>query len=369
VTRPSTAPAAQAASATTKPFADVRQQLIDRLIDEETDRKMAQIQDRIASMLASDWTAYHAAAATTMPATLPATSLGPPYNTVEYLQKLAMQIQSVYGVLPSVQSIADRFLTADDLARLPGIGQATREHPVQPLPMPLYIMTFTAPFVPEANRNHPDVLAEFEPTRVMHDAARNVYIARVSAAQVSHKPATLAEVEDQVRTDVIAKAAYDLARADASALLEKAKQSGLKSAAAGKSLLAIGPLTREPGASIPGLPISAASINMFLDKAFKLVTTPTSKPSGKPMELLELQHEGHVLVAELTDVQAMWNERTRSMEESQVADEVQRQFAQRFSQEWFNYNAVESRLKFVPAEGFSSREAPARPPEPAPPIF
>jgi hypothetical protein len=352
---------------TTKPFADVRQQIIDQLINEETDKKMAQIQERITGTLAGDWVAYQSATATTMPSTLPATTFGVPYNSVEYLQKVATFIQSTYGVLPAVQSIADHWLTIEDLARLPGISKATRSHPVQPMPMPIYLVSMSAAFVSEANRNHPDVIETFEPTRPMTDGD-TVYIARISATDPSHMPASMAEVETQVRQDAITKAAYDLARADAAKLLEHAKQSDLKSAAAGRSLVTIGPLSREPGPSVPGLAISGPSVNDFLQKAFKLLTTPTSRPAGKPIDLVELQRDNRVLVAELTSVQALWNEQTREMEEAQVAEQLQREFQQRFSQEWFNYNAVASRLKFVP-EGGTAPQMPTAPPEPVAPVF
>jgi hypothetical protein len=300
---------------------------------------------------------------------LPKTGLGVAYDSVDYLQKLALQIQSSLGVLPVVQSIGDRWLNAEDLQKLPGIGQAVRPHQVQALPMPIYLIGMTAPFVQEKNRNHPDVLQVLEPTRPMRDASETVYIARVSAADPSHKPATLAEVDSQVRTDVITAAAYELARADAAAMLKQAKESDLKSAAGNKTLIKVGPLTREPGPTIPGLTLQATPANDFLAKAFKLLNVSSTKPAGKPTDLIELPRDGRILVAELGDVQAMWNAQTRSMEEAQIVQEVEREFQQRFSQEWYNYDAVASRLKFVPEGDVSPKDRPARAPEPAPPKF
>ena len=188
-----------AARPTTQPFAEVHDKIRDKLIDEATDKRMAQIQERITSVLAEDWVVYHNAVAAsaavktgaaTAPATgpanapiaVPASSLGVPYNSVEYLQKLAEQIQSGYGVLPTIKSIADNWMTADDVAKVPGIAQATLIGTQPPFPAAQYLMGYSAAFLPADRRTDSNVLQEFEPSRPMQDGSGVVYIARVSGS-------------------------------------------------------------------------------------------------------------------------------------------------------------------------------------------
>jgi hypothetical protein len=230
-------------------------------------------------------------------------------------------------------------------------------------------MTYSAAFVPEENRNDSGVLQVMQPTRPLEDLSNTVYIARVTAAEPSHKPETLAEVLPQVQADYVAKASYDLAKADAAKLLDQARTAGLKTAAAGKALLDIGPLTMQSTQTIPGLQVSPMEVEEFLAQAFKLLSTPTSRPSGKPVELIELPPDGRVLVAELSDYQAMWNDRSKSYEEATVSMMLKSELERAFTADWFNYDSVASRLKFVPDASTKDQDAPSGGSEPLQPIF
>lgn len=368
----STKPAATAP--TTKPFELVEQEIKDRIIDAETDRRVAAITERINQQLAADWAAYSAArpnAATTQGTTsrpaAPPTSLGAPYDSLEYLTKLAAVIQKDFGVLPTVVSKADAWLTHEDLAKLPGVGLAA----VGGIPLADYIMAFSTPFVAESDRDDQMNLIEvMEPTRPLNDSANNVYIARVSAAEPSHKPATLTEVENQVRADVIARQAFELAKADANALLAKARENGLETASGGKGLVSAGPLTRRQGQVVPTLTLTGDAATRFVDGAFKLLSTPTSRPTGKPVRLVEMPQDGRVFVAELGNVDAMWNERTRPMAEAQIRQMVEQELATLFGEEWFDYQAVTTRLSFKADEDFRIEDlAPPARSQPVRPLF
>ncbi len=354
---------------TTQPFSQVHDKIRNQLINEVTDKRMAQIQERVASVLAGDWVTYHnVVGASTQPTTAPVSSLGVPYSSVDYLQKLAAQIQSGYGVLPMIQSIADNWLTGEDVAKIPGIGQAMLIGTEPPFPAPQYLMSYSASFLPPDRRGDTNVLQEFEPTRPMQDSSGVVYIARVSGAQPTHKPEALAEVEPLVRADVTNKAAYDLAKADATKLLDAARKTDLKTAAAGKSLVTVGPLTVQPGAPIPGLLVSEQLTGSFLSQAFKLITTPTSRPSGKPIELIELPPDGRVLVAELASLQAMWTDRSKPLQEVQMSMMLKNELDSRFGADWFDYKNVVSRMNYVPDASMKDQDTPASPTEPVSPI-
>ncbi len=394
-TAATTAPATTTAAASQpaiKPFTAVRDEIRTKLIDAATDRRMAQIQEKITGTLATDFAAWNSATkgGTTLPSNLPHSSLGVPYDSIDYLQKLAAQIQSTFGILPSTQSIANAWLTAEQLGALPGIGQAGLSGGAgQSLPFPHYIMGFTADFLPTEQRTESGVLQHFEPTRPMRDAAGVVYIARVSAADPTHKPASLTEVEQQVRADVISKAAYDLAKADATKMLEQARATDLKTAAAGKPIVKIGPMVRQPGQPVPGLSLQRPASDEFLIDAFKLVSKSTTQPTaapttatatttapaiatagtGKPKALIELESTGRIYVAEIADLQALWTNQSRGMEEAQLTMMLKGELDQRFSRDWFDFDSVSTRLAFVPEKGTTPKQTPQRPAEPPPPLF
>src|SRR5205814_5369852 len=123
--------------------------------------------------------------ATTLAATRPApmTAYGVPFDNYDYLQKLAADIQKQYNVLPTVASIADTFKSDKELQALPGIGQARS--------FAAYATMFVEPFLPEAQRHTPNVLAILQPSQVLPDDRGNNYIFRVTAADPSHKPASM----------------------------------------------------------------------------------------------------------------------------------------------------------------------------------
>ena len=409
---------------TTKPFEQVQQDVKDQLINAETERRMSAIRDRIVSTLGADWVAYRNAVganATTQSATAPATatagagtggaapasSQGVPYSSFEYLQKLAQQIQQnkTFGVLPTAVSIADRWLAVDDLNKLPGVGQAH----LNGVPMSSYIMTMTQPFVPEAQRKEGGWLRVMEPTRPMEDTNQSIYIVRVTAAESTHRPATIAEVEPQLRADLLTARAYELAKADATKLLEQARAMGnLKAAAAGKTVVSAGPITNRQGQVIPPLGLTGAAAERFVNRAFRLLaTTRPSQPSAssapaavaagapttagagattqgsggvagaggaasqpKPIDLVEMPRDGRVLVAQLGDVQAMWTERSVPMEEAQIHRAIGMGMMQRFIQSWFDYDSVVARMHFVPEGNAADRfETERGPSQPAPPIL
>jgi hypothetical protein len=390
--------ATPATKPTTKPYEEVQKDIKDQLIEQETERRMQTIQDRLVSTLGADWVAYRnavgaTAEATTQASTAPANAAAPQssqgvsYASFEYLQKLAQQIQAnkQLGVLPTAVSIADRWLTLDDLNKLPGVGQAN----LNGVPMGSYVMSTALPFVPEAQRKEGGWLRVMEPTRPMVDANDSVYIVRLSAADPSHKPASLAEVEQQVRADLLTARAYELAKADATKLLEQARQAGLKEAAAGRPIVTAGPLTNRQGQVVPSMALTGAASDRFINRAFKILSTAsaaTTKPAApapstaaattqdggtaqpKPLELIELPRDGRVLVAELGDVQAMWTERSLPMEQAQIHRALGMQLMQRFIPAWFNYDSVVARVNFVPEANAELLESGTAPQQPLPPI-
>jgi len=369
-TRPTSGP-------TTQPFAAAEQHIKDQLIDAATDHTLGQIQDYLTTSMAGDYLAYHNAvgntATTTAGATqaaskpAPLTSLGVPYDSVDYLKKLAAAVQQHFKVLPSVVSLQDNWLTAEDVAKLPGIGAARR---ADTIPFAQYVMTQTAPFLPEANRNSINTLQVLQPAQPVTDANRAVYLARVSAADPAHRPASLAEVEQQVVADIKTQAAFEMAQAEAQTILDQARQKGLEAGSGARRVIPVGPLTNR-GQAVPTLALTGDSAAQFTNEAFKLLSTPASRPAGKPVELIPLNKDGRIFIAELGNVEAMWNQRSFAIEQARMHMMMGTELAAAFGRGWFDYASVKSRLNWQANEAYKESDNPAPAPEPPPaaPIF
>jgi hypothetical protein len=373
--------------ATTKPFAEAEADIKKALIEQETNRRMAAIMERINSTMATDWVGYSNAlnvanatteattttssttapsSATTAPSISVASSLKAPYNGFEYLQKLAAAIQAEFKVLPTVVSVADKWQTANDISKLPGIGKVT----LREAPFAEYATRMAAPFVAPEFRSRSEVLKILEPTQAMIDENGSTYVARLSEADPSHKPATFVEVEQAVRDDVISAAAYDLAKADAEKLLDAARQKGLTTAdAAPRPILPVGPLTNRAEQAVPVLNLTGPAAIDFLRGAFALITTPTSRPSGQPVALIEIPRDGRAIVTELAKVQASWTQKSLPFEVAQVHAMASDRLKQDFARNWFDFDSLATRLKYVPDKDFKDTEAVAPPPQPVAPTF
>lgn len=372
-TQSTTQSVAQAARPTTRPFEEVREEAKQRILVPEVERRAEQIQSRIAAIMAGDYQVFrNAAGGATQPTTAPVSSQGVPYNSYEYLQRLAQTIQREFKVLPTVAAYDDQFRAQEELATLPQIGTAYVEETNRPFAE--YLTTAARPFLPEELQESREALAVWAPSRPLRDAANNGYLARLTAADPAHAPEALAEVEDAVRADVTAAAAFEQAKADAEKLLEQAKQSGLRQAAqsAQRVVLTVGPFPADIRGKLPGLEMkNEESTAVFADEAFDLLSTPAPRDGAKPMGLIELPREGKVYVAELADLQqrpqmAMFGGDTAAAEiERGMLQELERMF----EVYWFNFEDAKQRLNYVATDIARDDSQPQTPRAPRPRPF
>lgn len=365
---------------TTKPFGEVEEKIRKDLIDAQTNKRLAQITDRLNTTLASDWVSYHAVtpdepvsssatAPTSAPTTqrVPLSSLRVAYNSFDYLQKLADAIQKEFAIRPTVVQLADKWLTAEELEKVPGLGQAHADG----RSVTDDLLGRLSAFLTKEQQKEADVLHVMEPTKPLRDAIDNVYVARVTEAEASHKPASIAEVEATVKADVITAAAFAMAKADAGKLLDAARKEGLKAAAGATPVTTVGPISQRGGQVVQTLALTGSSATEFIVEAFKLLTTATSRPNGEPVRLVELPRDGRVFVTELGKVEALWTTRSLPYEQSQLRAMVMNQWQAGFARNWFDFTSVKSRLKYVPDASFQEGETHIPPslPPPPPPIF
>jgi len=290
-----------------------------------------------------------------------------PFNSYDYLQRLAQTIQRDYKVLPTVAAFDDKLRDQTELAELPNIGGAFADDTPG---FAQYATTAGEPFVPADRKDDPSVLSLFEPSRPLRDSANNVYVFRLTAARPAHAPATPAEVDEPLRRDVIAAAAYEQAKADATALVDTARQSRLKAAAQGaqKNVLTVGPFPTDVRGAMPGLQLKDAANAAFAQGAFKLITMSTTRGGGKPVALIELPREGTLYVAELLDVAARPQMAMMGSLEAEVERGVLQELQQYFQAEWFDFDNARRRLNYASAEPDRQSEdpIPAAPPRPRP---
>ena len=368
----------QAARATTRPFAEVKDDAKSRVLIPEVERRATEIQTRITTIMGADYLAFRnampgGAAGTTQPATggaaAPKSSQGVPYGSYEYLQRLAQTIQRDFKVLPTVAAFDDKLRDAKELATLERIGTTTESETGAQFAE--YATTAAEAFLPPERRDDPAALSVYEPSRVLRDIGNNAFVFRLTAADPAHAPASINEVADAVRNDVIAAASFEQAKVEATKLLEQAKQAGLKQAAQSpqKNVLTVGPFSSDVRGKLPGLEFKdEASSPVFASGAFDLLSTPAPRDGAKPIGLIEVASEGKVYVAELADVQQR-SQMTRSG--ASPAADIERgmlsELERGFEINWYNFEDVKKRLNYAATDvGRSDEGSQQSPPTPLP---
>jgi hypothetical protein len=270
-----------------------------------------------------------------------------------------------------------------------------------------------APFLPEEQRkelasrggeNKP--VAVWEATPVFHNTGEDMLVARATAADPAHVPASLDEVRDKLTADVKLAAAFESARKAAQAMLDTARTGKwLANVAANENRKVITTgLFGAAGNGMPPLPVTGfdlkgPALNTFVNGAFKLLaqaprgggtavrppttqasTQPATRPAtataaaatqpvafkDHPVGLIELPSEGKVLVAEVDQLKPIWTKDRESFFEARTALEARFEAEQALRQAWLQFEAVTSRLGYTPAEKRDRSKTPRQPIPPNP---
>ncbi len=319
----------------TRLYEEVKQTIMDRMIEPLANRLGQQIQGQITSRLNQDYQSY---AKTVGPTSSPT---GAAYESFEYLQKLAAEIENRYHVTLTVASVADAFRDRLQLAELPGIGKI--------LKFPDYAMTAVHPLTNTQLGTIPASIKLFEPSKplVAEEGIGDVYFFRVIAVDPAHQPASMDEVKDRVEQDWKKNQAYELAKADAKKLLEAARMPGLDVAASSdQKVVTTGFYSTSTMMPIENYRISTTSQAEFVKQTFALLPVLTEKDHGRPMTTVEMPADGKVAVAELIAVEAGLNPQSLEVAKLLMGDQVAQPYAMSVMQDWFDYNNVVQRLGF-----------------------
>jgi hypothetical protein len=337
-----------AGHATTRPFAEVKKEARLAVLDNDVTKLTLRIVDRITTQMASDYVAYRNAITTGgSNAKPPASSVTAPYNSYEYLQRLAEQVQKSLGMLPQLSSPERNYMREGELASLPGLGQSM----VDNMPFAKYVLTRTAVFTSE--HDEAKTMQLFEPSSVLHDEAGNSYFFRVTDAQKAHAPSSMQEVIASVTADVKAQGAFDQAKKIADQVLAQAKKAGslqAGAAASNRNVIALSSVRFNDLTALAPVHLdSTTAQKSFLRQIFELMSSAT-KENLHPMGIIELPRDGRAMVAQLTDIHSDLTADDLAMLESQAGVQASRKLSIPLLAEWFSYDAIAARLKYVPTE-------------------
>jgi hypothetical protein len=348
MTLPTTQP-----SPTTKPFDQVRSEILDKVMAADVDDLSDRVQKSILATMTADWTTYHAAHPDTQPTTGPtgvasamaasspapspsmASSLGVPYDSYDYLKALALKVQKEFNVLPETAAY-NKPMTSPDLSKLAGIGHAHTA---------LGANSFAITAMDSS-------YAVFQPSPPLTDDASTFYAFRVTQRIAAHRPASIADVADVVRSDWIKGTAYQMAIDQAKALHDAAAKAGLMSAgpAAGQLVTTTPPFSvaaEKATDAVPTVPLAGEDLSTFKQKCQS--TMEAAAKHEPPVAIVEAPNEMKALVIELADVQPDWPKGQRYVAEADVTRELLSDLARPLQTQWFTLAAVEARLGYTDA--------------------
>ena len=388
---------------TTRPmtFDEAKEKIITRLTADRVEQLENKIRAAILNTMQADFDAYKSAlpagASTTAPsAKAPDSSLGVPYNSYDYLQKLRDKIQADFKVTVTIER-EDAWQTPKSL-EASQFGKEMFENDAQ-TGFAVYISHAVEPFLTEEQKKQLSMsrpenkpIAVWEPTPVFKDTKDNQLILRATAADPSHVPASIDEVKEKVAADVKIKQAFEKARQSAQALLDASKDKWLENVAKaqGKKVFITGLFhpaqAGAPPVTIEGYDIKGPAADTLVAGAFKLLTLPprsgeapriastqptTTQPTTKtaakpatqptttpvvtafkdhPVGLIEVPQDGKILVAEINQLKPIWTKDRQAYWNTGIANQQRVQIEQLLRTSWFKYDNVISRVGYVPTE-------------------
>lgn len=343
-TGPTTAPAVAetpTSQPTTRPFTEVKSEIMDKVLADPTAALEQKIQSAIANRLAADF-AEHSLTPTTSPATTEPTT---GFASKNYLDTVALDIQKQFGVLPQVTQVG-QWTDREAALRLSGIGSSNA---AEKLFTDYAFGEPAAPTTPPTTApSQPSGPALLEPSAPLKDSSDNVYIFRVTARDPAHSP-PLSQQLAQVQADYRLSAGYDAAVSAAKKLLENAQTKGLVAAAKADNRPVITPAPFQPGDFISDYPLKYDSQSELGRKAEELLTQASSQ-NPHPLTVVELPADRKVVAIQLLGVVShIPSDQMYLLELTRTRLEAQR-LREQVSHDFFNYDAVKTRLNYVPTE-------------------
>lgn len=357
-------------------YVAVHDDVAQRYISLRTNELAANISKRIRDVLGSDYRAFDLARTTAAAATTrPKSRAGVPVDDPEYFDRVADLITQELGVRPSVASYARDFLTQeqaeDEKIVGPIAGAIASEYQVL---FPDYLFGGTLALLDPQQRDQIERegagLDLLQPSQPLEDLFGNDFVFRVTEALPDAPPADLAEVEEQVRTDLRKRTAFDTALAEAQAFAGQAKQSSLEAAALAAGLALHDPPPFSPGAGLLDAPslgateendtISAAARSDFADSFYSLLTDPSLADIEHPIGVLPMRPAFRVIVAELQELVGGWgDDQMLALQREQLLEQLRQQSmsATAAGEDFFDFERAAARAGYIREKPRTPRDA------------
>lgn len=348
-----TKPALASTQPSLRPYAEVKDEILNTLLEPDAEKLQEKVDQAIHDRLAADYEAYRKANPTTAPTTQPASAALAPatqpatgYASYGYLEKVALDMQRQFNILPEVRQIAE-WEDVTQLSKEPGLGVATDNG----LVLPEYVTRNTAPFITDIGTQS-GTLQLWQPSPIFTDTDKSSFIFRLTAASPAHAPA-LADVHARVEADVRLKESYDAAKAAAQKFLDSATRDGFTRTALDNhlSIHSAGPF--EPRSamfgskSIPNFVASPETVSAVASKAQDLLALATTA-NPRPIALLALPAERKALVLQLSDITLALPSDELFRAKLQETEQVQASEAEHLSETYFDFAHVSARLDYKP---------------------
>ena len=260
--------------------------------------------------------------------------------------------------LPEPQAAGDAWLTVADISGNPFLGRATSDEFGQAMPI--------SQMVAELRDVKPDgrlALQSGVVGPVSRTPSGDLVIWRVTEAQASHEPGSMAEVVDAVTKDATAQARYDALAAKVDAIAEMARKDGLDSVAKayGSAVqpapgvhLADPAVLRQYRMRFPGsMPLAGQDVDAIRAVVAKAVSLPseppvTAQPEADRIVVAAVPSKLAVIVARVNEVRPLTAEDFASMEQAGALSSTLMQDEPRMDPtKAFGFEAVSKRTGFT----------------------
>lgn len=404
-TQSATAPAATApAQPTTRPFAEARNEIRQKILMNEASAPTAPAEDVVAAQMLRQKVearadeirnALRERLAKDFKEASAAKDLAR-IEKVDYLEKVADDFQKSHGLRPVVKSLATDFLSVTDLAALPGINSATANAEAFPQIATKHADDIT-PAGPEAPKTQPTTapttgpattpatgpatapaeeagatvtvkatppakpaLALLEPSPLLRDPLGNTYLFRLTAFNGAHVP-SLEEARPMIIKDLKLVGAFDLARKEAVKLRDAAGSAAGNSKIGGLPVVGtgvkeIGPIDLDPRRpEIPGYDLTDPTVQQALVPGLFRVLQNAKADVPHPSTVVDMPSKQKVLVLELRSYELAWTTEEDARMQTQMISIARSQLMQEPSvqdalADWFDADAVANRTGFKMAE-------------------
>ena len=356
-------------------FMAVHDQVVQRYLSQQAGELRTNISKRLRDLVISDYRAFDLARTAT---TRPRTRVGTPVDELEYFDRVADALATEFGVRPKVSTYARDYLTFEQAQEEEHVGSIATSFAPMELQLTMfanYVFGLTLELLEADGRDRAErggaALSLLQPSLPMTDLSGSEHVFRIIEAHGDAEPASIAEVEEQVREDLQRLAAYEVALEQANAFAEQARSTSLGAAAEAAGLAVHDPVAFAPGAGIADVralgaaedeTIGVAARNDLADSFYRMITDPAVKGVERPIGVLPMRPAFRVIVAELEDLVAGW------IDESGLArlrDQRQQELSQQLMsiaapvEDFFDFDRVAKRVGYV-------REQPRTPADGAP---